>query len=935
MDEILALQAALQAAQETKSAVRLSERNVIELVNKLKELGLLGDDLLYTTNGKEYLTVDRLRQELAVQVSRHGGRVSVLDAAALIGIDLSHAEKQAEALASSRPDMCLLQGELITDAYWDGMAAEIDESLQQSGQLPLAELARQFNVRAELMLSNVTSRLGTLIHGKLEGGRLYTEAYVAGLAAIVRGVMRASLTPITLASVTATVTQLDAEDCAMAVRGGSTPAATNKGGADGSSDGAGSGSADAASYAGIGSAISTTLIKGIVERLAAEGAIQGSLKGGGVTWVPAIFARRQKEAVQRFYERNGFIEYAALTKLQVPQPAKYLQQMYPADGVALPEVFASKRLLVPLEAGAEDAIDSSTWCAAMAFLPSGFSPADAAELCRHSSLLASASSKGQLRPFLSTFWVSEELLKAASARFTDMAAEAARAHVLRRAQNVVVHDASSSSMPGHGGGRDGGAQGGGGGEGGGKKGQEALDAAEEDVGGKGKGGKQRKGSSAGAKGGKGGKGRADVAEEGGAVTSSGNKKGRGDKDAGVNETSGLFTIKDMVRHLLEWYPEMEGLSGVPVEEDEAALYSRHDHDGDEDGGNDEVSLAYALAVHLRGAAVAAFVSAKKAALVAGAETRRKWQDALRGQMEALYQDLQLFAKGAELFRGSGGAAADTSASAGDAAGGGGAADAAQGVSASSVSLLLQRHLLRGIATTLWDVFLRSQSSEFEEDDAAATCGGDPAQLPPLAPSQRDAAVRGLSRPAAKCAAAVAEVLRAGRDVSEFLTAFDGVANECCVRLRALDKKAERAQAHANKKALLAQLEAETVPSVALALAVPLLFLQVHGRVIQVPGRALAGVVDALRGHVSAETHAFLSKYLTDVMAFLSSPVSSATYDAACAASGAGAEGGEADSGVRPLKREHLEQRLKEDLPALKALAQPPKAEGVGEASAPS
>ena len=47
MDEILALQAALQSAQDQKSSIRLSERNVVELVNKLKDLDLL-DKSSYT-----------------------------------------------------------------------------------------------------------------------------------------------------------------------------------------------------------------------------------------------------------------------------------------------------------------------------------------------------------------------------------------------------------------------------------------------------------------------------------------------------------------------------------------------------------------------------------------------------------------------------------------------------------------------------------------------------------------------------------------------------------------------------------------------------------------------------------------------------------------------------------------------------------------------
>lgn len=51
---------------------------MVELVNKLQERGLLGDDLLHTINGREYLTVDRLRQEVASAVTTSGGRIPVV-----------------------------------------------------------------------------------------------------------------------------------------------------------------------------------------------------------------------------------------------------------------------------------------------------------------------------------------------------------------------------------------------------------------------------------------------------------------------------------------------------------------------------------------------------------------------------------------------------------------------------------------------------------------------------------------------------------------------------------------------------------------------------------------------------------------------------------------------------------------------------------------
>lgn len=54
--ELLELQKLFQATQEAKATVRLSERNVVELVTKLKELQLLDSDLLHTITGKEFIT---------------------------------------------------------------------------------------------------------------------------------------------------------------------------------------------------------------------------------------------------------------------------------------------------------------------------------------------------------------------------------------------------------------------------------------------------------------------------------------------------------------------------------------------------------------------------------------------------------------------------------------------------------------------------------------------------------------------------------------------------------------------------------------------------------------------------------------------------------------------------------------------------------------
>jgi hypothetical protein len=54
--DLLALQKLFEQTQESKAKVRLSERNVVELVCKLQEINLLDADLLHTVSGKEYIT---------------------------------------------------------------------------------------------------------------------------------------------------------------------------------------------------------------------------------------------------------------------------------------------------------------------------------------------------------------------------------------------------------------------------------------------------------------------------------------------------------------------------------------------------------------------------------------------------------------------------------------------------------------------------------------------------------------------------------------------------------------------------------------------------------------------------------------------------------------------------------------------------------------
>lgn len=70
-DEVQKLANEFQRLQATASANRLSERNCIELVSRLVDGGQI--DVLYTLDGREYVTQQHLEKEIRNELLVHRG----------------------------------------------------------------------------------------------------------------------------------------------------------------------------------------------------------------------------------------------------------------------------------------------------------------------------------------------------------------------------------------------------------------------------------------------------------------------------------------------------------------------------------------------------------------------------------------------------------------------------------------------------------------------------------------------------------------------------------------------------------------------------------------------------------------------------------------------------------------------------------------------
>jgi len=510
------LQAELERAQQQKSATRLAERNVVELVLKIQELGLLPEPLLHTVTGREFLTRARLEEEVARGVRRRGGRLALVDLPPALGVDLAHCERAARAyVAGSGGAAEEVGGEILTQDYFDEMAAEVRELLLQQGRVGLGELALRYNISAEMAGREVGRRVGpgkAIPQGRLEGGLLYTEAYVGRLRAQLRGALRGAAAPAGIKDLCARL------------------------------------GLDEASRAFVGP---------LLEELVAGGAARGEVKGGGYLWTPAAYTQARRAGIREAFERTGFVGFADLKKQGVlDDPVKFLEDLLgPSRAGAcllrLDSVCASGDIVARADAAAEEALSTGGWCEASGALPPEFSSQDVTLVLERCPAVQRARKSHSGAVFCGTCFVSKAFLERCQGTLEEHAVGAAQASLAERAaaRGALQAPAPASARPA---------------KGSGAKGSEAVAVAEvteeEDDdwsvgGGKKKGKKKGRGGTP-----KGGTPKGGAAKDG--------KKGGGSKQKQVGPTAPAGSAApappgagELARALRDAFPELKGAEG--------------------------------------------------------------------------------------------------------------------------------------------------------------------------------------------------------------------------------------------------------------------------------------------------------------------------------------------------------------------------------------
>ncbi|CAH6777410.1 E3 UFM1-protein ligase 1 [Phodopus roborovskii] len=373
-EEIRRLAADFQRAQFAEAVQRLSERNCIEIVNKLISQKQL--EVVHTLDGKEYITPAQISKEMRDELHVRGGRVNIVDLQQVINVDLTHIENRISDIIKSEKHVQIVLGQLIDENYLDRLSEEVNDKLQESGQVTISELCKTYDLPGDFLTQALTQRLGRIINGHIDldnKGVIFTETFVARHKARIRGLFSAITRPTAVNSL---ISKYGFQE---------------------------------------------QLLYSVLEELVGSGRLRGTVVGGRqdkAVFIPDIYSRTQSTWVDSFFRQNGYLEFDALSRLGIPDAVNYIKKRYKNTQLLfLKAACVGQGLVDQVEASVEEAISSGTWVDISPLLPSSLSVEDAAMLLQQ--VMRPFSKQASAIVFNDTVVVSEKFINDCTELFSE------------------------------------------------------------------------------------------------------------------------------------------------------------------------------------------------------------------------------------------------------------------------------------------------------------------------------------------------------------------------------------------------------------------------------------------------------------------------------------------------------------------------------------
>ncbi|KAK0398625.1 hypothetical protein QR680_002681 [Steinernema hermaphroditum] len=319
--DIQKLAADLQRVQLTEGAKKLSENNCIEVVHKLITAQIL--DLIFTTDGKEYITKKHLITEIRNECLAHDGRAPIGDIAAALRVEFGQIEAQIDDVVTEDDEFFVCNGELISRDYIRKLCMEVDAKLQEMGSLSLQHLTKTMHVPTEVLNNHILANVGSTIDAVQYGDILYTSTYLR----CQRNALRAVLSALTRVTPLSRIQQ----------------------------------------HLNVSPSLFSSLWDELRELKAVPGSIVGNKNSTNALYVPSIHDRMVKQYTLNTFHEHQVIDFGTLKKLFITDPAQYLKQVFSKEDIKknliiFPNCAISTELWQEVEKTVEDEMSKMDYC---------------------------------------------------------------------------------------------------------------------------------------------------------------------------------------------------------------------------------------------------------------------------------------------------------------------------------------------------------------------------------------------------------------------------------------------------------------------------------------------------------------------------------------------------------------------------------------------
>ncbi|XP_021561652.1 E3 UFM1-protein ligase 1 isoform X2 [Carlito syrichta] len=334
-----------------------------------------------------------MRDELHVR----GGRVNIVDLQQVINVDLTHIENRIGDIVKSEKHVQLVLGQLIDENYLDRLAEEVNDKLQESGQVTISELCKTYDLPGNFLTQALTQRLGRIINGHIDldnKGVIFTESFVARHKARIRGLFSAITRPTAVNSL---ISKYGFQE---------------------------------------------QLLYSVLEELVNSGRLRGTVVGGRqdkAVFVPDIYSRTQSNWVDSFFRQNGYLEFDALSRLGIPDAVNYIKKRYKTTQLLfLKAACIGQGLVDQVEASVEEAISSGTWVDIAPLLPSSISVEDAAMLLQQ--VMRTFNKQASAVVFSDTVVVSEKFVNDCTELFSELMHQKAEKEMKNNPVHLITEE---------------------------------------------------------------------------------------------------------------------------------------------------------------------------------------------------------------------------------------------------------------------------------------------------------------------------------------------------------------------------------------------------------------------------------------------------------------------------------------------------------------